>query len=822
MRHVKFILLLAVFTIFLSGSRVYAKSDSFYEGEAVTGAYLKKFKPGASTGKYEQMRIFRRTSDHQAAYCIEIWETLASNQTMMGYEDDYLLHTNLTNDVWEKIQLISYYGYGYKNHTTDNWYAASQYLIWKAIEPNSTIYFTDTLNGNQVSKFEVEMAEIENLISRHSVLPSFAGGKFEVNPWIENQLVDENGVLSDYEVTPEFPSVSYRKDESTLYFKMDKSIMSVKFNIKKEDTTGKASLYVSPNGQDLIVRGDYPKITSQVQVDVGLTIIYLEKIDKDTHSHDPQGDASFVGTVYGIYDQNHQLVKQVKFSSEGYATSPPIAYGTYYIKEIQSGPGYQIDPNEYVVTADKNKVKLILSDKVYEGKVKIQKFYEMGSVLKEEEDATFEVYNSRNKRIGYYTTNSSGKIELTLPYGTYRFHQVGGRENYDFIEDFFVTIDDKEDQEYQFTFKNIPISRYVKVIKKDAETKKEIIIGNASFKIKNLDTGDYVKQKSSYPNGEVVDIFKTNHQGFFMMPEALLAGNYQLEEVESPDGYYKLENPIFFQITENTPTVDIPDYGLTILLEVENVPKVGTVTIQKLGEVSKVLEGQIHYEYYPLENIAFSVYALEDIISGDGSILYSNGELIEEVKTDSEGKILFSLPIGKYSVVEKTVLDGYLKNEKAYYVEITSDDLEEDLVIYNYLKKGSLMIHKKDSVTGEAIRDTYFSIFTKEGRKIATIVTDENGVAVLNAIPLGEYYIEEIQSNLNYVNNFAKTPFKIHEMEEVITLDLFNEPILPPKTSVDEDKVEVKSVLCGELFLEIVFGFIIVCLRPHLYSRNMD
>ena len=137
MRHIKFILLLAVFTIFLSGSRVYAKSDSFYEGEAVTGAYLKKFKPGASTGKYEQMRIFRRTSDHQAAYCIEIWETLASNQTMMGYEDDYLLHTNLTNDVWEKIQLISYYGYGYKNHTTDNWYAASQYLIWKAIEPNS-------------------------------------------------------------------------------------------------------------------------------------------------------------------------------------------------------------------------------------------------------------------------------------------------------------------------------------------------------------------------------------------------------------------------------------------------------------------------------------------------------------------------------------------------------------------------------------------------------------------------------------------------------------------------------------------------------------
>ncbi len=820
MRHVKFILLLAVFTIFLSGSRVYAKSDSFYEGEAVTGAYLKKFKPGATTGKYEQMRIFRRSSDHQAAYCIEIWETLASNQAMVGYEDNYLLHTNLTEDVWERIQLISYYGYEYKNHTTDNWYAASQYLIWKAIEPNSTIYFTDTLNGNQVSKFEAEITEIESLISRHYVLPSFAGQKFVVNPWIENYLVDENGVLSDYEVTSDFTSVSYRKNESTLHFKIDKDLIKVKFRLTKEDTTRKTSLYISPNGQDLIVRGNYPKIMTDVDVEVGMGNVVFQKVDKDTGESNPQGEASFTGTTYELYDQNYQLVTTFEFEDDDFVFSTVLPYGTYYVREIKSGPGYQVDPTEYTVAVGDKTVVFVLPDKVYEGTVKIQKFYEIGSILKEEENASFEVYNSKDELVGTYTTDKLGKIEVTFPYGTYRFHQVGGRENYNFIDDFSVTIDDRENQEYQFTFKNTPIHRYVKVIKKDAETKKEIVIGNASFRIKNLDTGDYVRQKLSYPNGEIVDIFQTSNHGFFMMPEALPAGNYQLEEVESPDGYYKLEKPILFQITEDSPTIDIPGYGLTILLEVENVPKTGTVAIQKLGEVFEFLDEQIHYEYQPLENIMFSIYAEEDIISGDGSILYSKGELIEEAKTNSEGKIIFSLPIGKYSVIEKTFLEGYLQNEKTYDVEITSDDLEETLIVYNYLKKGSLVIHKKDASTGEAIKDTYFSVFTKDGKLVATIVTDENGIAVLNSIPLGEYYLEETKSNFNYIKDSIKKTFTINETGEIITLDLLNEPILPPKTSVDEG--EVKTVLCGELFFEIVFGFVIVCLKPYFHSKKMD
>lgn len=818
MRYVKFILLLAVFTISLSGSRVYAKSDSFYEGEAVTGAYLKKFKPGATTGKYEQMRIFRRSSDHQAAYCIEIWETLASNQAMVGYEDNYLLHTNLTEDVWERIQLISYYGYEYKNHTTDNWYAASQYLIWKAIEPNSTIYFTDTLNGNQVSKFEAEITEIESLISRHYVLPSFAGQKFVVNPWIENYLVDENGVLSDYEVTSDFTSVSYRKNESTLHFKIDKDLIKVKFRLTKEDTTRKTSLYISPNGQDLIVRGNYPKIMTDVDVEVGMGNVVFQKVDKDTGESNPQGEASFTGTTYELYDQNYQLVTTFEFVDDDFVFSTVLPYGTYYVREIKSGPGYQVDPTEYTVTVGDKTVVFTLPDKVYEGTVKIQKFYEIGSILKEEENASFEVYNSKDELVGTYTTDKLGKIEVTLPYGTYRFHQVGGRENYNFIDDFSVTIDDRENQEYQFTFKNTPIHRYVKVIKKDAETKKEIVIGNASFRIKNLDTGDYVRQKLSYPNGEIVDIFQTSNHGFFMMPEALPAGNYQLEEVESPDGYYKLEKPILFQITEDSPTIDIPGYGLTILLEVENVPKTGTVAIQKLGEVFEFLDEQIHYEYQPLENIMFSIYAEEDIISGDGSILYSKGELIEEAKTNSEGKIIFSLPIGKYSVIEKTFLEGYLQNEKTYDVEITSDDLEETLIVYNYLKKGSLVIHKKDASTGEAIKDTYFSVFTKDGKLVATIVTDENGIAVLNSIPLGEYYLEETKSNFNYIKDSIKKTFTINETGEIITLDLLNEPILPPKTSVDEG--EVKTVLCGELFFEIVFGFVVVCLKPYFHTKK--
>lgn len=817
MKYLKYFLTLVVVALVLSTSDVYAQSDSFYEGELVEGAYLKKFRLGQTTGKYEQMRIFRRSSDHQAAYCIELWSQLNSGQLMDGYTDDYAFHARISNATWERIQLIAYYGYEYKDHTSDNWYAASQFLIWKTLEPDSTIYFTDTLNGNQVPKFEEEMKEIEKLVLKHRMLPSFANKTHSIDAFINQRFFDTNKVLDDYTVTTSDPITYHQKNNHTINLTMD-YIGTATFQLTREDTTRQTLLYVSPSSQNLIVRGNFPKITTEFKVQVETGKIIFKKVDKDTQESKPQGDASFLGTTYEIYTKNHKFKKTIEIKDDQPVVIEPVPYGIYFIRELQSGQGYQLDPKEYTVSVHSPEVTITREDEVYKGKIKLQKYYEFGTSLKEEEGAEFEIYNSKNQLVDTVKTDTFGQVEIVLPYGTYRFHQIRGKNNYHFIDDFFVSIKEEQDQEYQFIFKNEPMNRYLKVIKKDQETGKEIILGKASFRIKNLDTSEYVKQKLSYPNGEMIDIFTTNEQGFFITAEPLPIGNYQLEEVETPDGYFSLDKPFFFQISKDSNTVSDPNYGQIIVIEVYNQPKTGLLTIRKQGEFFQVEQGQFSYEYQPLENINFSVYAEEDIFLGDGTLLYSKGDLIGQKATNSVGKIDFSLPIGKYSVLEITFLDSYIKNEKKYFVEISSENLNLELCVYNYLKKGSLMIHKKDSVTGNIISDTYFAVYTKEGEKIATIVTDQNGIATLDSIPVGEYYVEEVKSNLNYVLDPLKVDFKIEDKEQVITLDLLNEPVMPPKTSIDEK--QVKSFLCLECIFEIAIGFIIICWKPILNSRQ--
>ena len=196
----KVLLTLLLFLILIPQFKVNADTESFYEGEYLPGAYIKKFKNGATTGKYEQMRMFRRTSDGAPAYCIELWEKLESGNQML--EINGSSYSQLSKETWERVELIAYYGYGYQSHSDLSWYTATQFLIWKEISTDSNIYFTDTLNGNrQNDKFSYEMNEINNLVNNHYKTPSFSNNNYNIGLSETIKTEDYNQVLKDYEVS---------------------------------------------------------------------------------------------------------------------------------------------------------------------------------------------------------------------------------------------------------------------------------------------------------------------------------------------------------------------------------------------------------------------------------------------------------------------------------------------------------------------------------------------------------------------------------------------------------------------------------------------
>lgn len=778
-------------------TEVKALTDSFYEAEYVSGAYIKKFKPGASTGRYQQMRVFRRNSDQHVAYCIEIWKELLDGKPVIGYQEDFLTRTNLSEEVWERIELLAYYGYGYQSHTSLDWYAVTQYLIWKTIEPDSTIYFTDKLNGNRIDKYQAEIAELERLVENHNQLPSFVNQKYQLTYNEEYVLTDTNQVLENFTIqADEHLTVKREGNELRLTTKhLGKSKLTL---IKK--ASSKTTLYVDLESQSLIVRGGFNQISSEIEVELPSSTFQIRKRDKQTGSTTPQGEASFTGTTFELFNQDRSIVKQLIIQEDGYSNVIELPYGKYQIKEIKSGRGYQLDPKPRHLTIDESDLKLVWDwyNEVYKGKIILQKFYgsnEKGEYF-EEEKAEFEIYNSKNERIETIITNEDGKAEIELPYGTYRIVQIKGKNNYELSKPFTVTISETSEKEQSITLKNEEIGYRVKVIKLDADSKLPIK-GKIKFKIKNKETGEYLIRHLTTPIPSETTIFETNDEGYFITDMPLLTGTYLLEEVSAPFGYQQTE-PLEFTISEETETISDSLYGEVILVEIENQRAYGMIEIEKQGEVM-MTTGGLSFRMMPLEGVEFSIYAVEEIKAKDGTILYQKDQLVEILVTNREGLTRSSkLPLGKYYVVETKKLEPYDENNHKYFVDLTTHSQKLTLVFENTLKKSDIEIVKIDANTKARIGKAKFSLYTENKEYLGSVYSDQDGKAYFYDIPLGKYYVIEEEAPLGYEIDKNEHYLEIVENQKTYTLTIPNRKIeLPPKTgvSITQDKTNHSSLI---------------------------
>ena len=167
------------FMTFLKINNVKAETytgQAIWPSEFISNIYVKKVKSNGYT-KYQQMQFIRRSEDNKFVYCLQPYTDIDNN--LPYYEvakDDYAKVLNMTEEQWDRISLLSYYGYQYNengyNHSSNKWYAVTQVMIWRTTNPESNIYFTDTLNGSKITSFDDEIAEIENLVQNHYKAPS--------------------------------------------------------------------------------------------------------------------------------------------------------------------------------------------------------------------------------------------------------------------------------------------------------------------------------------------------------------------------------------------------------------------------------------------------------------------------------------------------------------------------------------------------------------------------------------------------------------------------------------------------------------------------
>lgn len=657
--------LMVLFTLLLIPNiKANALSDSFYVAEYLPNEYIVKI--NSTSGKYEQMRTFRRKSDGRVAYCLELWEGINENKTLTGYDNNQYDYGNIPYYAWEKIMLISYYGYGYQNHTDKKWIAITQFMIWKILSPESTLYFTDTLNGNQITKYETEMNEINELVRLHPTLPSFNTQLFDVRYKEDYQIIDENGVLEDYDITS-YSTIKADKSYNTLTVNTNMPSSRVTFAKRGKLYDSNPIVYVDPNGQDLLIAGNFYPVYAYVDFNLPLSTITVTKLDEDTNSQNPQGDASLIGTTFQLLDKDQQLVSTKTLSNNNELTFENIGYGTYYLKETESGTGYLLNKNILKLEINSANKYINFYNEVIKEKIILHKYLKnpITNEIKPEKDATFSIYNLNNEKIHTITTDDNGTVELTLPYGNYILKQETGAINHKFIEDLAITVNTNGNIQ-EINLYNEELTSLVKIINTDNISNLPLLESGAKFEVKNLDTN--IKTLITNDNGETAPIL-------------LSSGKYTIKQLSSISNYKVNNNEFIFEINEAS----------IINNNSENIMEI-IVPNEKLKSNIEIIKKTEYYLDDILintevdDNYNLNIYAKEDIYSKDKIKLYDKDQIVS--KDFYFGNYYIINPIDQ--VIVDIIIDSIntrkieLLEKKYEYTPILepnedkSEDLEED------------------------------------------------------------------------------------------------------------------------------------------------
>ena len=488
---------------------------------------------------------------------------------------------------------------------------------------------------------------------------------------------------------------------------------------------------------------------------------------------------------------------------EGYLILPQnLKIGHYRIEEVTAPYGYTLNENYVEISVDSDTAYQIdpvsgdvVIEAVYEnhpvkGKLKIVKQGEVLDGFSKDfvyqtenlAGAVFEVYAaediytadfqkdaegnrileySAGELVGTVTTDENGEAYLSdLPLGSYKIVEATAPEGFVLNGEAQTVTFTYKDQEtpvigQEAVFQNERQKVEVSVVKKDAET--QATVEGAVF-------GLYAKE-DILAHGEVIVKADTligkalsDENGKAVFVNDLPFGSYYIKEEAAPDGYISSDKVV--EVTAEYQGQEIPVVELAS--EYENEPT--KISVKKTDLTTGVeLEG-----------------AKLTVLDQDGNIVDS------WTSVKGEEHLIERLTVGEtYTLREELAPYGYLKAEEiTFTVEDTAeiqkvemkDDVPEGTLIIN--KKGEFLedvtlvdtiggwiSHIFEYITG-ALKDVTFEVYALEDIKaadgesedyykkdelIATITTDETGIAKLSGLPLGKYYVKEKETAEGYV-----------------------------------------------------------------------
>lgn len=588
---------------------------------------------------------------------------------------------------------------------------------------------------------------------------------------------------------------------------------------------------------------------------IGYTYVNVKNPNlKIVNASEVKTDFSLSGNKFGIYKENGTLYKHLIIGTNNSATINEIPPGKYYLKQISSTYGYQINKEKVPFEINSADLELKVVSSLATKRVNIEKYIkDVNGKIKNENNATFKIYNtSNNKLVGTISTDEYGKTNIDLVYGTYKIVHKDGTKGYNLADDTLITIDDKYNEYESIIVESNQITGNLKLINIDKNTK-ELIKKDSYFKLYDTLTNSYYSINNDITFKTYNGVLELNNIPY---------GKYKIEQIIPPTGYKNTNNTISLYINKdkeeselefkndvitsdlkvtfkdketneiikdevaikilNTYTnnfysykdndifeskngvikiYNIP-YGNYKIIEIKSSTNYEVLNTDLFFSVTKVDEQiELNIEKKHLTgNLIINALDIEsnstlkDILVG----LYdSNKNLINELYTDENGLVMINnLNTGTYYVKVLSTLDNYQLNKNEYEV-IVSNKIDSEVNIYNEMKKGSVKILKVDYLTSEYLANIKIGIYDKNKELIKEVYTDNDGKLEIDNINVGKYFIKELLSENKELTGTEITLEVKDNIKSTITL-------------IDRTKIEVPKTGVNEFLIGFIFSIFIL------------
>lgn len=419
----------------------------------------------------------------------------------------------------------------------------------------------------------------------------------------------------------------------------------------------------------------------------------------------------YVGNGYCIYPKG-TVIDTITTGTDGIAETTKAIYKgySYTVTEIEAPKGYSIsDEPTQTIKLVEQQAEFVVDFENEQNTIPFEITKTDISTGELIPDCTFEILNENKEQVITGTTDENGIAHFQLAIGKYFYREISAPDIYEI-----------DDNPYPFE-----ITENDDIVKAEMTNKKK----SGSIKVTKTTTGNLNIEGIKFFATGISDTNKdlkfeatTNENGVAMF-DKLVIGKYVITEDGStvPAAYLVAD--------EQEVTVE---YNETAEVKVTNEEKTGSIKVQKRTEGQKNVEG-----------ITFYLKGTSD----------SGREINIPATTDKDGVAVFeNVPIGTYSIIEdeETVPYGYLvADEKEVKVEYAQTI---DATILNNEQTGSITVHKttEGQKNIEGIK-FYLRGTSDTGREIdIPAITDENGVAVFENVPVGTYKIIEDKETVPY------------------------------------------------------------------------